>query len=307
MAEKTGISWADATLNFWIGCTEVSVEASGGGACDACYARELAARYGWAKWGAGEPRHRTAPSNWRKPYSWNKNPGRLIGSEWPARKPRVFINSLSDFCDNEPGPMEWRPEAWTVIGETQGLEYLIVTKRISNFEKMLPERWNKANYGHIVLIITVCNQAEANRDIPKLVALKKLYPWLRIGLSIEPMRGMIDLEPWLKWLDWVICGGETDQGKHIARPMHPSWPIFLMRQCVAAGVPYHYKQNGDWTWEVPGHHPGGPDVWVCTDGRTATEDEAIADGGSWSGMYHLGTKKTGRELDGMIFDQFPRQ
>lgn len=38
MAERTGITWTDATLNWWWGCTEVT------SACDNCYAREWAAR-----------------------------------------------------------------------------------------------------------------------------------------------------------------------------------------------------------------------------------------------------------------------
>jgi protein gp37 len=41
MAENTAIEWADDTLNWWWGCTEVSP------ACDNCYARTLAARRRW--------------------------------------------------------------------------------------------------------------------------------------------------------------------------------------------------------------------------------------------------------------------
>lgn len=44
MASTTGIAWARSTYNPWIGCTEVSTKANGGGGCDNCYARVLDAR-----------------------------------------------------------------------------------------------------------------------------------------------------------------------------------------------------------------------------------------------------------------------
>jgi protein gp37 len=65
--ENTKIEWTDHTFNPWTGCTQISP------ACDHCYAHVLMdQRYGRVKWGAGQPRSRTAPSNWKKPPSWNR-------------------------------------------------------------------------------------------------------------------------------------------------------------------------------------------------------------------------------------------
>jgi protein gp37 len=64
MAEKTKIAWADATCNFWIGCTSVSP------ACKDCYAIPIAAALG-VEWGDAAPRHRTGEDNWRKGSRWN--------------------------------------------------------------------------------------------------------------------------------------------------------------------------------------------------------------------------------------------
>jgi hypothetical protein len=47
-------------------------------------------------------------------------------------------------------------------------------------------------------------------------------------------------------LEWVITGGETDQGGHKARPADPAWFRSLRDQCAAAGVPFHFKQWGEW-------------------------------------------------------------
>ena len=44
-------------------------------------------------------------------------------------------------------------------------------------------------------------------------------------------------------IDWVVVGGESGPG---ARPMHPSWALSLRDQCVAASVPFLFKQWGEW-------------------------------------------------------------
>jgi protein gp37 len=44
-------------------------------------------------------------------------------------------------------------------------------------------------------------------------------------------------------LHWVIVGGESGPG---ARPMHPGWARILRDQCAAAGVPYFFKQHGEY-------------------------------------------------------------
>jgi protein gp37 len=62
-------------------------------------------------------------------------------------------------------------------------------------------------------------------------------------------------------LDWVICGGESGHG---ARPMHPDWARGLRDQCVAAGVPFFFKQWGEWEWEEPTEWYARPeDAGVC--------------------------------------------
>lgn len=81
-------------------------------------------------------------------------------------------------------------------------------------------------------------------------------------------------------LDWVITGGETDQGSHKARPSSPAWFRHLRDQCAAAGVAYHHKQNGEW-----GHCPE----------RSAVPDH----------VFRVGKKAAGRMLDGVIHDARP--
>src|SRR5690606_38608206 len=44
-------------------------------------------------------------------------------------------------------------------------------------------------------------------------------------------------------LTWIVAGGESGPG---ARPMHPDWARGLRDQCKAAGVPFFFKQWGEW-------------------------------------------------------------
>lgn len=44
-------------------------------------------------------------------------------------------------------------------------------------------------------------------------------------------------------IDWIIAGGESGPK---ARPSHPDWFRSLRDQCAAAGVPFFFKQYGEW-------------------------------------------------------------
>ena len=78
------------------------------------------------------------------------------------------------------------------------------------------------------------------------------------AISVEPMLGEVDLmetaiEPYkyekfcppsyrtrlIHMLNWVIVGGESGPG---ARPMNPDWAWTIRDQCIAADVPFFFKQ-----------------------------------------------------------------
>jgi len=255
MSEYTAITWCDSTFNPWVGCTKVSP------ACDHCYAERLMDhRMHTVRWGAGQPRKRTSSANWRKPLLWEREHDAFELAH--GRRRRVFCASLADVFDNEVEE-SWRLDLFWLIRKTPDLDWLLLTKRIGNARSMLaaavcqldPAGEWPVPLQNVWLGITVVNQVEADRDIPKLLEL----PAAKRFLSIEPMIAPIDLErprpgpdmdqghgkmicqPWLiqSGIDWVICGGES--GPH-ARPMHPDWVRSLRDQCAAAGVPFHLKQ-----------------------------------------------------------------
>jgi hypothetical protein len=81
-------------------------------------------------------------------------------------------------------------------------------------------------------------------------------------------------------IDWVIAGGESG---HKARPMHPDWVRSLRDQCEVAGVPFFFKQWGEW---APGENVD----------HAVTRTERVADllNGEWS--YYSLTPKQSEEM-----------
>ena len=177
MTQNSKIEWTDHTFNPWIGCTKVSL------GCDNCYAENLAKRFNMAEWGTGKPRLLTSDENWKKPIAWN-NMAKKSGV-----RQRVFCASMADVFDNEVRP-EWRQRLWKLIAETPNLDWLILTKRIGNAKTMWPAPIDGIPLSNVWLGISVVNQEEADRDIPKLLAT----PAHARFLSIEPLLGAINLD-----------------------------------------------------------------------------------------------------------------
>ncbi|MEX3692481.1 phage Gp37/Gp68 family protein [Paraburkholderia sp. BR14263] len=326
------MEWTDHTFNPFIGCTKVSP------GCDHCYAEAMMdTRLGRTQWGPQGKRVRTSASNWRKPLRWNKAHADFFAAH--NRRQRVFCASLADVFDNAVDPA-WRRDLFDLIELTPNLDWLLLTKRIGNVMRLLPSHDWCAGRDNVWLGATIVNQEEALRDVPKLMQV----PARRRFLSVEPMLGPIDLTDVnythspgyfgdaFQWhhlpycnraerypsIDWVICGGESGPG---ARPMHPSWPRALRDQCATAGVPFFYKQWGEWTDKDWGEQPGYQDTaGVLPSGQFRllsqgyvppfdTHDRLVAAGNvRLDGrmlMHRVGKENAGRLLDGRTHDEFP--
>jgi protein gp37 len=99
---------------------------------------------------------------------------------------------------------------------------------------------------NVWLGITVVNQAEADRDIPKLLELNAAVRWL----SCEPLLGPLDLTPYLRGIGWVIVGGESGSNP---RPMEADWARDIRDDCWISDVPFHFKQWGGTRPKSNGH------------------------------------------------------
>lgn len=232
MAEITNISWTDASFNPWLGCSHVSP------GCDHCYAEvSTPARAMKIVWGPHEQRIRTSHSNWSLPLRWHN--GHASFFQKNGRHRRVFCASLADVFDNQVEPT-WRDDLWALIKQTPQLNWLILTKRVGNVLSMLPPDWGNG-YANVWLGISVVNQNEANRDIPKLLRLPAKLRWL----SMEPLLEKVHLSnSWMvgdNKIAWIVAGGES--GKH-ARKMEAEWLFAIKEKCELFSVPFFLKQWG---------------------------------------------------------------
>lgn len=232
MAENSSIQWTTHSFNSWVGCQKV------GPGCDNCYAERDSKRFFSKKvlWGENAERLTLSENYWKQPIKWNKRAGET------GIRERVFCSSMADVMDKN-SPVGVRERLWDLIKATPNLDWLIVTKRIGNAKKMLPADWGNG-YQNVWLISTIVNQAEADRDIPKLLDT----PAFIRGLSMEPLLGPVQIPQWFirdepysipRNIDWIIAGAES--GPH-ARAMDLSWVNDLQAQCSKNKVPFFVKQ-----------------------------------------------------------------
>lgn len=99
-------------------------------------------------------------------------------------------------------------------------------------------------------------------------------PVIRYDVMRGHMKGPDDIG--LPQLDWIIVGGESGPN---ARPMDPQWARDIRDQCQAAGVPFFFKQWGE---------------WKAGDGDCVGQQ-----------YYRVGKKAAGRLLDGREHNDFP--
>lgn len=329
MGQNSKIEWTHHTFNPWRGCTKVSP------GCTNCYAEKLSMRNPktLGVWGDNGTRVVAVESYWRQPVKWNRE------AKEAGERRRVFCASLADVFEDRPELVEPRYRLFDLINNTPDLDWLLLTKRPENVNRIYDDIGNHFGWDenmsvmNIWLGTTVENQEYANQRIPELLNVPAVVRFL----SCEPLLGPVSLEHvnfgneiavdvhdvlFPQWgprypgngnpfpqlpgnsIDWVICGGES--GPH-ARPMHPLWALSLRDQCKRAGVPFFFKQNGRYAHQWGCDDPCGQCVMALADGTiTGTNWEA---GPAMKGSYQLhpmSKEKAGRLLDGAEHNGFPQ-
>lgn len=322
MADKSRIEWTDATWNPITGCTPVSM------GCDNCYAKRHAERFrGRFGYPSDDPFRVTFHKDrCGQPIKWTK-----------PRK--IFVCSMGDLF-HEDVPNDVIRNLLLVMRHCEQHTFIVLTKRPERMKQALEYSKKITDYcwplRNVWLGITAENQRTADERIPILLSIPAAVRFV----SVEPMLGPVDISPWDKcdlcgrlrnsfdpdkilgvWgssfchehynpfngcegtykrhaLDWVICGGESGPG---TRPMHPFWVRSLRDQCAIAGVPFFFKQWGEWESE---EQPGTELVL-----RRLKSNQCVSKGGENSYMLHtrVGKKASGRLLDGREWNEWPKE
>ncbi len=303
-----GIAWTDMTWNpIAMRCTRVSA------GCENCWHLPMAHRM--ANNQAVSDAKRVAYAG-GAPYLDERK--LLEPLQW-KRQRKIAVQLMGDLF-HELVPFEWIDRVFAVMALCQHHTFQLLTKRPDRMPQwyqvataMLDEgasafprgSWDRGHDGmpdprqplpNVWLGTTVENQVIADRRIPHLLATPAAVRFL----SCEPLLGCIDLSPMLEHradahgdtgVDWVIAGGESGPN---ARPCHPEWARSLRDQCAASGVPFLFKQWGEW---VPVQSSTMSDTRLSRIPFHRFPDGKIS--------YRVGKKLAGRLLDGVVHSGMP--
>ena len=222
MGNHSAIEWTDATWNPVTGCTKISP------GCKHCYAERLAERLQ----AMGNPRYRNA-------FALTLHPDQLdLPLRWRQPK-QIFVNSMSDLF-HEAVPEDYIRRVFEVMVKAEWHIFQVLTKRARRLAEVAPRLPWPPNVWQGVSV----ENASYTWRVAQLVKMPAAVRFL----SVEPLLGAISQLP-LDGIDWVIVGGESGPGH---RPIQPEWVRDIRAQCVAARIPFFFKQWGGRTPKAGG-------------------------------------------------------
>jgi protein gp37 len=173
------------------------------------------------------------------------------------RQPRcIFVNSMSDLF-HEAVPDDYIRRVFDVMAEADWHIFQILTKRAERLATMSSQLPWPSNVWQGVSV-------ESSEYIWRISYLERVPASVRF-LSVEPLLGPIPQLP-LEAIDWVIVGGESGPDH---RPVDPAWVRSIRDRCLAAGVPFFFKQWGGNTPKSGGRR---------LDGRTWNQMPSVKQG-----------------------------
>lgn len=314
------IEWTERTWNPLVGCSKISA------GCENCYALRMAWRLmhnpitkdryeGVVKKTAGGKVNWTGTLRLRSPYDQDNGPLYVI-------KPTTwFVNSMSDLF-HEHVSFKDIDSVYDVMDACRQHTFQLLTKRP---QRMLEYyQWKAAGNGfkfdewplpNVWVGVSVENQPTSYGRIHRLLEVPAAVRFL----SCEPLLGHLNLkravfmkpdcllpEIQLKAdLHWVIAGGESGPN---ARPMHPDWVSNLRDECVTIGIPFFFKQWGEWAPASFGNAQKVKAMDLNADGRAIhypQSNNAVQSVQPSTTMYKVGKKLAGRALDGREWNEMP--
>jgi protein gp37 len=305
VGDKTGIEWTDATWNPVTGCSKVSQ------GCRNCYAlrdwARLSANKGSVYFGRAFTDVQCHADRLGIPLEWK-------------RPRRIFVNSMSDLF-HASVPDTFIARVLETIEEARQHTFQVLTKRPERMWAFFNARGSRPP-----------DNCQIGTSVEDQFSWLERAPWLLLTearvrfVSFEPLLGPVDCSAgWhefrvkfpqvspsdgpLSGIQWAIVGGESGPA---ARPMHPAWVRALRDQCELAGVPFFFKQWGEW---APGENCGDPPLrtektasWFADRwnfGELTPRQSAETHREDEPDLYRCGKKRAGRMLDGVVHDAQP--
>jgi protein gp37 len=251
----TGIGWTGETGNVVVGCDKAGEE------CENCYAIGMAYRlqqpnmpYYGLNLVKKDPK--TGRLDWTGEVVFRPGVMEKIKS-W--KKPRlIFIASMGDVFHAKVKYTDLET-LFNLIRETPRHIFQLLTKRVPNMARFLNwycARHNIAaeDFGKVFSNLWLGVSAGVQKTATaRLNTLTQIPQSIAVRfLSAEPLVGKVEIGEWLASgrLNWVITGGESGSR---ARRLKWDWARSLRDECVAAGIPFFFKQEGTPAGQSNGH------------------------------------------------------
>ncbi len=202
--------------------------------------------------------------------------------KWGRSRAVVFPCDMTDLFG------DWVPNYWInrliqLFALRQDVDWLILTKRPERMYEIFADRRDGGylTCSNIYLGCSVENNKRANerRDWMKKLSFMGWNTWV----SYEPSLEVVNWNGW-DFLNGLICGGESGV---LARPMPPEAPREARNFCEEHGIPYFFKQWGEW---LPLDHL----AWV--NDETTFKHRPVEVNGTM--MVRVGKGLAGHTLDG---------
>ena len=286
------------TWNPVTGCSKVST------GCKNCFAESMAKRLK----AMGRPEYQDAINGNGKWTGRVTLVSERLAQPLKREKPTTyFVNSMSDlFHEDVPDEFIYQVFARMILASQHTFQ--ILTKRprrtLDWFRTFRPEsRTNNVEWPlkNVWLGVSIENQktADERRD-----AFRQTPAAVKF-VSYEPALGLVDWAGW-EFIDWLIVGGESGPK---ARPMHPVRARGARNWATAAGVPFFFKQWGEWYPREWGDLIKLPKPRQDSQSRLGYFfGDEFHRGGSWEGKQNMacvGKKAAGRLLDGREYNEMP--
>lgn len=327
MADRSKIEWTDATWNPIIGCSVLSP------GCKHCYAMRLAGT-----------RLKNAPSRQGLTIETKAGPvwnGQVrFMEQWLTQplhwaKPReIFVGAHSDlFYDGVTD--EQLDQIFAVMALGRWHRFQVLTKRPDRMLAYLADRETQRRVYHAMqrivaepiggrhvnnLRVTTCfpwawplphvivgasierqQEADERRPALRFLASQGWATWV----SYEPALGPVDWTGW-NFIGWLVAGGESGPN---ARPSHPDWHRAARDYCQPRGIPFFFKQWGNWAPIAEWGDGLSPDksrreVAISCSGSDVPDDEN-PDDVRGQRLAFVTKQAAGALLDGESWKQFP--
>lgn len=214
MAQASSIEWTESTWNPVTGCTKISP------GCDNCYAERMAKRL-----------QAMRQSNYANGFKLTMQP-KMLNLPLTWKTPQViFVNSMSDLFHKDV-TTDYILKVFEVMGQASQHVFQVLTKRSNRLMRLSPQLPWAPN-------IWMGVSVESSAYTFRIDHLRETGAHVKF-LSLEPLLGSLPNMN-LRDVDWAIVGGESGPG---ARAMQAEWVVDIRDQCLAASVPFFFKQWG---------------------------------------------------------------